>query len=241
MLEREHSELSRASRNKKSIFFKRMYHTGSSANELALKAKDDHRSVLQSGRSMIEMLGVLAIIAVLSVGGIAGYSKAMSMWKMNRWSYDFVVLIQNLQTSYLNAGNFGNNAANITSTVVSAGLVPDGMLDKNSKDIFGNQVNVLTRVWNGKYGVRLNLQYNMPAGRTAVECCNKLFEMGQLYKSLWIVWIEQTEYGVCGTGAPKSYIQDMGCDTYNRAKVLEKCKVCATQSCNVLTLLENSI
>lgn len=187
------------------------------------------------------MLGVLAIIGVLTTGGIAGYSKAMSMWKMNRWSYDFVVLIQNLQTAYLNAGNFGNNAANITSTVVSAGLVPDGMLDKNSKDIFGNQVNVLTRVWNDKYGVRLNLQYNMPAGRTAVECCNKLFEMGQLYKSLWIVWIEQTGYGVCGTGAPKSYIQDMGCDTYNRAKVLEKCKVCATQSCNVLTLLENSI
>ena len=28
---------------------------------------------VQSGRSMIEMLGVLAIIAVLSVGGIAGY------------------------------------------------------------------------------------------------------------------------------------------------------------------------
>ena len=27
-----------------------------------------------SGRSMIEMLGVLAIIGVLSVGGIAGYS-----------------------------------------------------------------------------------------------------------------------------------------------------------------------
>ena len=37
----------------------------------------------QSGRSMIEMLGVLAIIAVLSVGGIAGYSKAMMMWRSN--------------------------------------------------------------------------------------------------------------------------------------------------------------
>ena len=32
---------------------------------------------------MIEMLGVLAIIAVLSVGGIAGYSKAMLMWRSN--------------------------------------------------------------------------------------------------------------------------------------------------------------
>ena len=38
----------------------------------------------QSGRSMIEMLGVLAIIAVLSVGGIAGYSKAMQQWKLNK-------------------------------------------------------------------------------------------------------------------------------------------------------------
>ena len=37
----------------------------------------------QSGRSMIEMLGVLAIIAVLSVGGIAGYSKAMLAYKSN--------------------------------------------------------------------------------------------------------------------------------------------------------------
>ena len=35
----------------------------------------------QSGRSMVEMLGVLAIIGVLSVGGISGYSKAMAIFK----------------------------------------------------------------------------------------------------------------------------------------------------------------
>ncbi len=38
----------------------------------------------QRGRSMIEMLGVLAIIGVLSVGGVAGYSKAMMKWKINK-------------------------------------------------------------------------------------------------------------------------------------------------------------
>jgi len=37
----------------------------------------------QNGRSMIEMLGVLAIIGVLSVGGIAGYSKAMTKYRIN--------------------------------------------------------------------------------------------------------------------------------------------------------------
>ena len=36
------------------------------------------------GRSMIEMLGVLAIIGVLSVSGIAGYSKAMEKYKVNK-------------------------------------------------------------------------------------------------------------------------------------------------------------
>ena len=38
----------------------------------------------ESGRSMIEMLGVLAIIGVLSVGGIAGYSMAMSKFKTTK-------------------------------------------------------------------------------------------------------------------------------------------------------------
>lgn len=38
----------------------------------------------QSGRSMIEMLGVLAIVGILSVGGISGFSKAMFKHKLNK-------------------------------------------------------------------------------------------------------------------------------------------------------------
>ena len=37
----------------------------------------------ESGRSMVEMLGVLAIIGVLSIGGIAGYTQAMKKYKAN--------------------------------------------------------------------------------------------------------------------------------------------------------------
>ncbi len=37
----------------------------------------------ETGRSMVEMLGVLAIIGVLSVGGIAGYTMAMNKYKAN--------------------------------------------------------------------------------------------------------------------------------------------------------------
>ena len=38
----------------------------------------------QSGRSMVEMLGVLAIIGVLSIGGIAGYTLSMRRHRANQ-------------------------------------------------------------------------------------------------------------------------------------------------------------
>jgi len=47
---------------------------------MILRNKKSH----QSGRSMIEMLGVLAIVGVLSAGGIAGYSMAMQSHKTNQ-------------------------------------------------------------------------------------------------------------------------------------------------------------
>lgn len=40
-------------------------------------------TALQSGRSMVEMLGTLAIIGVLSIGGIAGYRYGMDKYRAN--------------------------------------------------------------------------------------------------------------------------------------------------------------
>ncbi len=42
------------------------------------------KRINEFGRSMVEMLGVLAIIGVISAGGLAGYSKAMYMYKMHQ-------------------------------------------------------------------------------------------------------------------------------------------------------------
>ena len=42
----------------------------------------------QSGRSMVEMLGVLAIVGVLSVGAIGGYSYAMDKYRANQTIQD---------------------------------------------------------------------------------------------------------------------------------------------------------
>ncbi len=54
----------------------------------------------QSGRSMVEMLGVLAIIGVLSVGGIAGYSKAMAKFKTTKTMDQVAMLVANIRTLY---------------------------------------------------------------------------------------------------------------------------------------------
>ena len=59
----------------------------------ARKALVVTRQANPQGRSMIEMLGVLAIIAVLSVGGIAGYSKAMEKFKVNKLISEYNMLI----------------------------------------------------------------------------------------------------------------------------------------------------
>lgn len=56
----------------------------------------------QSGRSMVEMLGVLAIIGVLSIGGIAGYRVAMNHKKANDIINDVMIEVTNLSTQVQN-------------------------------------------------------------------------------------------------------------------------------------------
>ena len=76
----------------------------------------------ESGRSMIEMLGVLAIIGVLSVGGIAGYSKAMNKFKTNKVADNVSMLVANIKTLYAQQKTY-NGLTN--QTAVDMGVVPD--------------------------------------------------------------------------------------------------------------------
>ena len=69
------------------------------------KSENDNL-VAQCGRSMIEMLGVLAIIGVLSVGGIAGYSKAMMKFKINKTMQHITEIAANVQTLYMQQKDF---------------------------------------------------------------------------------------------------------------------------------------
>jgi Tfp pilus assembly protein PilE len=73
----------------------------------------------QSGRSMIEMLGVLAIVGVLSVGALAGYSMAMENYKANQAVEEIRGAILGVKDLYSDR----NNYENLTSTVaLDAGI-----------------------------------------------------------------------------------------------------------------------
>ena len=83
---------------------------------------NNYKNEEQSGRSMIEMLGVLAIIGVLSVGGIAGYSKAMNKFKTNKVADNVSMLVANIKTLYAQQKTYGGLT---NQSAVDMGVVPD--------------------------------------------------------------------------------------------------------------------
>ena len=104
----------------------------------------------ESGRSMIEMLGVLAIIGVLSVGGLAGYAKAMSKYRTNKSIEQITQIVASTRNlfsghkdySALGIGNSGSKTCSLEQmnlALISKGhLVPEEMMVKG-KDNNGQE------------------------------------------------------------------------------------------------------
>ena len=99
----------------------------------------------QTGRSMIEMLGVLAIIGVLSVGGIIGYSNAVQKNKMNTMREQISRVIMNVKTAYANQGSFDGLT---TERAIEAGIIPD---DMQIKEVAGSDGRITRHIFNGEF------------------------------------------------------------------------------------------
>ncbi len=95
----------------------------------------------EKGRSMIEMLGVLAIIGVLSVGGIAGYSKAMTKYRINKTIEQITLIAGNVRAFYASQRSYAglySGVDTVKAIIKKAKLVPDEMWEGNSiKNVFG--------------------------------------------------------------------------------------------------------
>ncbi len=105
----------------------------------------------QKGRSMIEMLGVLAIVGILSVGGITGYSKAMTKYKLNKLVEEYALFFQQLQP-YIKGiclADTGGGYTLVGKYLKQLEIVPDNWVfvdgNRHIKDSFGREMAWFTR------------------------------------------------------------------------------------------------
>ena len=167
----------------------------------------------ENGRSMIEMLGVLAIIAVLSVGGIAGYSKAMLMWKMNKeiegYNYLFFSLFE-----HIDIFRKVSNQTLMGNVVLDINAVPENWIYKNGMlyDPAGNTIIVM-----GRSGV---LVFDIRLGSNLKQSQSKCFEIYKnfiqpLHEVVKDSWIHNVR------GGYTVFYGDKYCDGKYRVKCLK--------------------
>ena len=128
----------------------------------------------QSGRSMVEMLGVLAIIGVLSVGAIAGYSKAMMKYKLNKQAEQLNTII-NASIRYYNDLRLINHNGeyNLIPILDKLDEIPKEMIVQNNnwilKDVFGTTITIYYH--NTNY---LGIIHYIDKSKRSVEICRNI-------------------------------------------------------------------
>ena len=102
------------------------------------------------------MLGVLAIIGVLSVGGIAGYSKAMMKYRINKTIEQITLIAGNIRSFFGSQKNYegldtGSNEGR--KTIKKAKLFPEEMWNESTNQyehVFGNYIAAYKNYYNNK-------------------------------------------------------------------------------------------
>ena len=151
-------------------------------------ALDEPLYKLSAGRSMVEMLGVLAIIGVLSVGAIAGYSKAMMKYKLNKQTESIMQV--------LNYGLLLHNALNRHTPETfnysmfpyyeKLNYMPESIKQsgQNYYDIFNNTVNVLYAGSKTNGWETMQIQIKFASATASVSQCLNLFQTCQQAKDV---------------------------------------------------------
>ena len=140
------------------------------------------------GRSMVEMLGVLAIIGVLSVGAIAGYSKAMMKYKLNKQTEQIGSILDYIN---IHLDEFKRSKTTISDNMIplltKLDVIPKEMIRENQNnvvyDIFGNAVG-LKNYYTG--GSAYYFEFVLYINKGQKESCMNLFTIAKAKREqLW--------------------------------------------------------
>ena len=190
----------------------------------------------QSGRSMIEMLGVLAIIAVLSVGGIAGYSKAMEMYKINKTLEHYNYLVLGMLDYVRETKNLAEQTnTGMTMIAEAAGLIPATWQKENNFNLRDDMENIVQIFANKTH---LSIDYifqNSEKHSITDKLCNNLFNntLKPLSNSIQVIYVT-----IAGKIDFAIYYGNTTCDAAKSKKCLrdvelndirDSCNFCAEQ------------
>ena len=223
-------------------------------SNLDIRVKPEYDSIENTGRSMVEMLGVLAIIGVLSVGAIAGYSKAMTKYKLNQHAVAVNMLINNVLSIKDRLQHTSDDISNYSTLLYKMNMLPDGitLIAANTlqekyfkRTLYVHYNNVKyslpdgTQAQNDFGGIVFTLQ---PTAQDKEICRNILFAAKENSANLWQVnTIQHTANGSQNVGQAikgDSYCtQNTKClhnMTLNDTDAV--CDVCSGTYCNISVL-----
>jgi len=135
----------------------------------------------QTGRSMVEMLGVLAIIGVLSVGAIAGYSKAMFKYKLNKHTEQVSSILDYI---HIHLDEFKRNKKeinhNMVTFLIKLGIIPKEMKqigENHIEDVFSNTIYIQNYFSGNTYYLEFLVMFKK---NNDTEICMNLFQLAKL-------------------------------------------------------------
>ena len=143
---------------------------------------------LCAGRSMVEMLGVLAIIGVLSVGAIAGYSKAMMKYKLNKQTEQIGSILDYVN---IHLDDFKRSKTTISANMIpllkKLNVIPQEMIRENTSfkiyDIFGTAIVLQNYTVNN---VDYVFEFRLFINKGQKESCMNLFTIAKAKREqLW--------------------------------------------------------
>ena len=216
---------------------------GKSRGNGLLRRYTPRNDLCSVGRSMIEMLGVLAIIAVLTVGGIAGYSKAMAMWRSNIQRNMISKFIAGIIKIKQNLNAFDEKFNNLNEIIEASGDRPEGLEYKNGLFYDKNGVDMYVMhghsTWKDKNGnvvggaqrLIIFFRYNQGDGNSslsAVDLCRNIIEAAKPIADevLMIVFWEAVDTSISWNGTKGKTLYTG--QTLKNAKIndiIQKCKM----------------
>ena len=147
------------------------------------------KKISQKGRSMVEMLGVLAIVGVLSVGAIAGYSKAMFKYKLNKQSQQISQIVSDVikykSVIIANAGSTTKHFETTLSYLKKLNVIPKEMIKTSTSAIYDA---LDTEIMIGNYGDHQNIAAlvsfkinSSTRGKSSLDTCYNIFNIAKSF------------------------------------------------------------